>query len=173
MAVAGFSAAARRRQYPAAAGTRLEQGAVPRQRSPDHNKSEARLRGDCPRLALACHRLFGLQSIPGYLDNGVPPKYGSGAELVVASVHQNPANKQVWVTDLVGIGDIDRVIIEWRSLLRQTAHAPELDWPRWRELQTLALGMLNETESPTLTSIPPLEYHQTKRVDHRLQLRRH
>lgn len=125
------------------------------------------------RLAIACHERFGLQSIPGYLENGMPPKYGAGAEQIVAAVHKNPLSKQGWITDLVGVGDIDRVIIEWRSLLRQIAHAPELDWVRWRALQALAKTFLNETESPTLTDLPPLEYHQTKRVDHRLILRRH
>lgn len=125
------------------------------------------------RLALACHQVYGQQSIPGYLENGVPPKYGSGAEQVVASVHQNPANKPVWITDLVGTGDIDRIFIEWRSLLRQIVHAPALDWQRWQDLQSVARSFLNETQSPTLTDLPPLEYHQTKRVDHKLQLRRH
>jgi len=125
------------------------------------------------RLALACHEKFGLQSIPGYLENGVPPKYGAGAEQVVASVHKNPLNKHGWMTDLLGPGDIDRVIIEWRSLLRQIGHAPDLDWPRWRALQAMAKTILNQTESPTLTDLPPLEYHQTKRLDHRLVLRRH
>jgi len=125
------------------------------------------------RLGIVCHEKYGLQSIPGYLENGVPPKYGAGAEQIVASVHKNPLNKQVWITDLLGPGDIDRVIIEWRSLLRQIWHAPELEWARWRALQTLARTILNETESPTLTDLPPLEYHQTRRVDHRLMLRRH
>jgi superfamily II DNA/RNA helicase len=125
------------------------------------------------RLANVCHEKFGLQSIPGYLENGVPPKYGAGAELVVASVHRDPANKHAWITDLLGPGDIDRVIIEWRSLLRQISHAPDLDWPKWRELQARSKSILNETESPTLTDLPPLEYHQTRRVDHRLILRRH
>jgi hypothetical protein len=125
------------------------------------------------RLAIVCHEKYGLQSVPGYLENGVPPKYGAGAEQVVASVHKNPANKHAWVTDLLGPGDIDRVIIEWRSLLRQISHAPDLDWPRWRALQAMAKGILNETESPTMTELPPLEYHQTKRIDHRLILRRH
>ena len=125
------------------------------------------------RLALVCHERFGLQSIPGYLENGVPPKYGAGAEQVVASVHKNPMNKHAWITDLLGPGDIDRVIIEWRSLLRQIGHAPELDWPRWRALQAMAKGLLNETESPTLTDLPPLAFNQTRRVDHRLILRRH
>jgi superfamily II DNA/RNA helicase len=125
------------------------------------------------RLAIACHEKFQLLSIPGYLENGLPPKYGYGAEAVVQSVHQNPLNKQRWITDLLGAGDIDRAIIEWRSLLRQITHAPELDWPRWRALQALAKTILNETESPTLTDLPRLEYHQTRRVDHRLILRRH
>ena len=125
------------------------------------------------RLGIVCHERYGLQSIPGYLENGVPPKYGAGAEQIVASVHKNPLNKQVWTTDLLGPGDTDRVIIEWRSLLRQIAHASDLAWPRWHSLQALARTILNETASPTLTDLPPLEYHQTRRVDHRLFLPRH
>jgi hypothetical protein len=82
-------------------------------------------------------------------------------------------SKQAWITDFIGAGDIDRIIIEWRSLLRQISHAPELEWPRWKALQALARAILRETESPTLTTLPPLEYHQTKRIDHRLILRRH
>jgi superfamily II DNA/RNA helicase len=125
------------------------------------------------RLGIVCHERYGLQSIPGYLENGVPPKYGAGAEQIVTSIHKDPLAKQSWTTDLLGTGDIDRVIIEWRSLLRQIAHAPALDWPRWQDLQAMAKTILNETESPTLTELPPLEYHQTRRVDHRLILRRH
>ena len=122
---------------------------------------------------MVCHGAYGLQSIPGYLENGVPPKYGSGAETVVAAVHKNPLAKHEWVTDLLGAGDIDRIIIEWRSTLRQVSHAPPLEWPRWTALQHMARAILQETESPTLTELPPLEYHQTKRVDHRLILKRH
>jgi hypothetical protein len=125
------------------------------------------------RLAAACHERFGLQSVPGYLENGMPPKYGAGAERIVAAVHKDPQSKHAWVTDLTGPGDIDRVIIEWRSLLRQISHAPALEWNRWTELQQLAKATLNETASPTMTDLPPLEYHQTRRVDHRLILRRH
>ena len=73
----------------------------------------------------------------------------------------------------IGEGDIDRGIIEWRSLLRRTAHSPELDWPRWTELQERAKKILDETDSPTLTKLPDLEYKQTRRVDHFLKLRRH
>jgi hypothetical protein len=125
------------------------------------------------RLAVTCHEKYQLLSIPGYLENGLPLGYGYGAEAVVQSVHQNPLNKHTWVTELLGAGDIDRAIIEWRSQLRQVAHAPELDWPRWRAFQALARTILNQTESPTLTELPPLEYHQTRRIEHRLILRRH
>lgn len=125
------------------------------------------------RLAIVCHEKYKLLSIPGYLENGLPPKYGAGVEAVVQSIHKNPLNKHAWVTDLLGAGDIDRAIIEWRSLLRQIAHAPELEWPRWRAFQAMAKGILNETESPTLTELPPLEYQQTRRVDHRLNMRSH
>jgi len=125
------------------------------------------------RLALACHQAYGLQTIPGYLENGLPPKYGAGAEVIVASVHRNPEARHTWAGELLGAGDIDRAIIEWRSLLRQIAHAPALDWPRWVALQTRARSILNETRSPTLTELPPLESHQTRRIEHRLLLRRH
>ncbi len=125
------------------------------------------------RLPMACHQIYGLQSIPGYLENGVPPRYGSGAEQIVASVHKNPLSKSAWITELLGAGDIDRIIIEWRSLLRQISNAPAIEWPRWQALQALAKGILNETESPTITDLPPLDYFQTKRIDHRLVLRRH
>jgi hypothetical protein len=125
------------------------------------------------RLAMVCHAQFGLQSIPGYLENGVPPDYGAGAEEVVASIHKNPLNKHGWATDLLGPGDIDRIIIEWRSLLQQIAHAPDLDWTRWSAFQKIAKGILNETESPTMTTLPPFDYHQTRRIDHQLILRQH
>jgi superfamily II DNA/RNA helicase len=125
------------------------------------------------RLAMACQRLHGLQSIPGYLENGMPLHYGAGAEQIVAEVHKNPLSKHAWTNEWLGVGDIDRVIIEWRSTLRQIAHAPPLDWPRWTALQAMAKGILRETESPTLTDLPPLEYHQTRRLEHRLILRRH
>ena len=124
------------------------------------------------RLGLVCHQQFGLASVPGYLENGVPPKYGAGAELVVASGPQRPLEQTRLGDGPVGPGDINRVIIEWRSLLRQIAHSPDLDWPRWHALQALARTTLNETQSPTLTALPPLEHHQTRRVDHRLLLRR-
>ena len=124
------------------------------------------------RLVAACQRAYGMQRIPGYLENGVPPGYGAGAAEVVAMLHKNPLQKHRLTNDILGAGDIDRALIEWRSLLRQIAHAPKLDWPRWTGLQSIAKSILNETASPTLGQLPPLAYNQTKRMDHRLILRR-
>lgn len=124
------------------------------------------------RLAVACRRAYGSHNVEGYLENGLPPKYGSGAETVALAVHRNPLSKHRFATEFLGDGDIDRVIIEWRSLLRQIGHAPALDWPRWTELQKLARETLNDTQSPTLTDLPPLEPHQTRRMEHLLSFRR-
>lgn len=125
------------------------------------------------RLAMSCRQAYGSHTITGYLDNGAPPRYGFGAEQVVAAVHRNPANKNQWITKSLGTGDIDRVIIEWRSLLRQIGYAPDLEWDRWMELKRLASEVLNEVPSPTLKDLPPLEYHQTQRINHRLSMGRH
>ncbi|MEC8989200.1 MAG: DEAD/DEAH box helicase, partial [Verrucomicrobiota bacterium] len=97
------------------------------------------------RIPIACRERYGDVTVPGYLDAGLPPRYGSGAEQVIAAMHANPADKTNWVTDLLGAGDIDRAVIEWRSLLRQITHAPELDWTRWIELREHAGTLLAET----------------------------
>lgn len=133
-------------------------------------KGDARWAG---RIALACQKLFGTQSITGYLDNGVPPEYGAGAEQIAADVHKDPDGKDGWTTDFLGMGDIDRMIIEWRSILRQVTHSPDLEWPRWQALKERVKSILRETDSPTLAELPALDPAQTKRVNHQLSLRRH
>ncbi len=133
-------------------------------------KGDARWDG---RIAMACQRMFGPQTISGYLENGVPPEYGAGAEEIASDVHKDPDGKNGWTTDFLGIGDIDRMIIEWRSVLRQIAHAPDMEWPRWESLKDRAKSILRETDSPTLTELPALDPTQTTRVNHQLSLRRH
>jgi superfamily II DNA/RNA helicase len=125
------------------------------------------------RLALASHRAYGLINVPGYLENGLPPRYGAGASEIVHLVHRQPNKPPPPRTEILGDGDVDRLIIEWRSLLRQIAHAPQMDWPRWTAFQALARGILHQTESPTVTDLPPLSHAQKKRVDHQLVFRRH
>ncbi len=125
------------------------------------------------RLAFVCAQTYGRQTIPGYLEAGIPYEYGAGAEQIVQSIHSNPSCKHEWVGTVAEEGDIDRLIIEWRSLLRRIAHSPDLEWPRWMELKENAASVLNETESPTLKNLPELDYAQKQRLEHRLDLRRH
>jgi hypothetical protein len=125
------------------------------------------------RLAIACQRAYGTLNVPGYLEGGLPPKYGAGANDIVQLAHRHPEKRPRASGELLGEGDVDRLIIEWRSRLRQIAHAPPLQWPRWTAFQAMAKAILHETESPTVTDLPPLSYAQRKRVDHRLVFRRH
>jgi len=125
------------------------------------------------RLAFVCAQTYGRQTVNGYLEAGMPYEYGAGAEQIVQSIHANPSCKHEWVGTVAEEGDIDRLIIEWRSLLRRIAHSPDLEWPRWLQLKENAASVLNETESPTLKDLPELDYNQKKRLEHRLDLRRH
>ena len=99
-------------------------------------------------------------------------KYGCGPEQVVAGAHKNPLSKHAWVRELLGVGDIDRVLSNGGVCCARLRARPILTGRAGARCKKLAKGILRETESPTLTDLPPLEYHQTKRVDHRLILRR-
>ncbi len=125
------------------------------------------------RLADACREAYGKQQINGYLEMGMPPGYGSGAEEIAESAHKEPLARHDWTTEILGAGDIDRVLIEWRSLLRRIFHAPNLKWDRWMQLKAKASEILAETDSPTITDLPRLEYHQSQRVSHRLRFKRY
>ena len=125
------------------------------------------------RLAFVCAQTYGRQTVNGYLEAGMPYEYGAGAEQIVQSIHANPSCKHEWVGTVAEEGDIDRLIIEWRSLLRRIAHSPDLEWPRWLQLKENSASVLNETESPTLKDLPELDYNQKQRLEHRLNLRRH
>ena len=125
------------------------------------------------RLAYVCKKTYNGQSAPGYLEHGVPPEYGFGASEVIAAIHKNPEIKAQFTTPTLGVGDIDRIIIEWRSRMRQVAHSSELNNERWNAFKKLCKETLNEVESPTLTDLPPLEFSQTRRMEHTLILRKH
>ncbi|MDB4459163.1 DEAD/DEAH box helicase [bacterium] len=133
-------------------------------------EEEARWAG---RLALVCQNTYGKARITGYLENGVPPSYGNGAGEIAQFAHKESHSKSEWTHEILGAGDIDRVIIEWRSLLRRIVHAPNLKWPRWEELKSLASSALEGTESPTITELPSLEYRQSRRISHKLNMKRY
>ena len=68
------------------------------------------------------------------------------------------------ITDTLRQGDIERAIIEWRSLLRHILAAPDYDFARWRELKAAAAHHIEASVSPSMLSLPPLTASQQRRV---------
>jgi hypothetical protein len=58
-------------------------------------------------------------------------------------------------------GDIERALVEWRSLLRHIVLAPAYPLPRWTELKAAAKELVDQTTSPTsavdLAILAPLQ----------------
>jgi hypothetical protein len=133
------------------------------------------------RLADACTRAYRRISIDGWLHEGVPLQYGSGAsESVRALVAEGARAREVIdEVETAGRGDIDRLLTEWRSLLRQVAGAGPLIGDgapmtgrdhfiaeRWDEFRTLARHWLNESRADSLPDLPPLTADQRRTVNH-------
>ena len=94
---------------------------------------------------------------------GVPVHYGAGASEVIREVVTNPGGRYKITSDALRHGDVERALMEWRSLLRHLAAAPDLDWERWRELKCAAQESVARTSSPALLDFPPLLAVQQRR----------
>jgi hypothetical protein len=90
------------------------------------------------RLGLVCQRTFRNADHPGYLEFGIPTTYGAGASEVIRGIIEERLGKQEFVSETLRLGDIERALLEWRSLLRHVAHAPALPWDRWEAFQASA-----------------------------------
>jgi hypothetical protein len=60
-------------------------------------------------------------------------------------------------------GDIERALIEWRSVLRHIVLALDYDWDRWRALKAAAARFTETTASPGLPELPPLTAAQRRK----------
>lgn len=133
------------------------------------------------RLADACTRAYRRLSIDGWLHEGVPLQYGSGAsESVRALVAEGARARQVMdEVETAGRGDIDRLLTEWRSLLRQVARAGPLLGDgaamtgrdhfiaqRWDDFRALARFWLRDATADSLPDLPPLTADQRRTVNH-------
>ena len=115
------------------------------------------------RLGILCQRIYDRADYPGYLEMGTPVHYGSGASEVIREVVANPGSRYRLTTDALRSGDIERALMEWRSLLRHIVHAPDLEWDRWRALKASARHFVESTTSPALLDFPPLLAAQQQR----------
>jgi hypothetical protein len=93
---------------------------------------------------------------------GVPPGYGAGASEVIRDVVEYQVPRQKLTNELLRAGDIERAVTEWRSLLRQIVHAPDLPWDRWLQLKELARKRVDLTKSPAQQRLPELLPAQMK-----------
>lgn len=143
-------------------------------------------------LATVCERAFRRLTIEGYLHEGVPQHYGFGAsDIVRAVVAEGARARQILEQqELVGRGDLDRLLTEWRSLLRQIASSPPLSekvvnlradpgtrerqqesrrWlsDRWDDFRALARIQLGDSKTNALPDLPPLTADQRRPINHR------
>jgi hypothetical protein len=133
------------------------------------------------RLAAACNYAYRRMTIDGWLQEGVPPQYGSGASESVRAVIAEGARAREVIAEVetAGRGDLDRLLTEWRSLLRQIANAGPLLGngsplsnrdhflaERWDNFRALARDWLRDARTDTLPDLPPLTMDQRRVVNH-------
>jgi hypothetical protein len=94
------------------------------------------------RLGLCCQRAYRNADYEGYLRFGMPAEYGAGASEVVRELIENRTPVARLVSERLRAGDIERALLEWRSLLRHIVYAPAHVWSRWGALQTAAAKVL-------------------------------
>jgi superfamily II DNA/RNA helicase len=116
------------------------------------------------RLGIVCQQVYGRADHPGYLEMGVPMQYGSGASEVIRELVSNPSARYRLTNETLRRGDIERALMEWRSLLQHIVGAPSLDWERWLALQKLAAHFIGNTTSPAAVEFPPLLASQQRRI---------
>jgi hypothetical protein len=103
------------------------------------------------RLGILCQRIYGRADYPGYLTMGVPVHYGAGASEVVRALVADPRSRHKLTSELLRHGDIERALVEWRSILRHIVLAPAYPLLRWTELKQAVEKLVDKTASPTST----------------------
>ncbi|MEQ9823637.1 MAG: DEAD/DEAH box helicase [Puniceicoccaceae bacterium] len=116
------------------------------------------------RLSYVCRESYGSVSHPGYLHRGLPEEYGEGGSELVFNLSKSARWKYEIIGGEISEGDVERVWLEWKSVLRQIANAPEFPWSRWQELQAQARERIQiATTSHNLLDLPALTVRQRSR----------
>jgi superfamily II DNA/RNA helicase len=123
------------------------------------------------RLAYACQKAYRKFTSEGFLMDGMPINYGSGGAEIIRTLREKNYVSLEKMSEHVHRGDIDRLLIEWKSLLRQVAHAgAEPSWPRWTKFQALCRAEFTQYERVSLPGLPVIPAEQQKPMSHRLAL---
>lgn len=133
------------------------------------------------RLAGVCEKAYRRLTIDGWLKDGVPIHYGYGASEVVHALVADHARARDALAECetAGKGDMDRLLTEWRSLLRQVVAAGPLVGDgapmngrdhfiaeRWENFRALARSWLHEARADALPELPPLTADQRRVINH-------
>ena len=122
------------------------------------------------RLSFLCRQAFGFENCMGYLRKGLPLDYGEGASEVVRDYQLFKSSFLNDEEDL-RIGDVERVITEWKSLMSVIAHAPKLESKRWHNLQILAGEFVKSRENVEESILfPELPSRQRSRFHYRKEI---
>jgi hypothetical protein len=125
------------------------------------------------RLAYACQKAYRRFQSDGFLADGVPVNYGAGGAEIIRALRTKKYVPMQGLEEQVHRGDVDRLIIEWKSVLRQVAGAPaDAAWPRWTEFRQLCRGELEQYARTGLPTLPILTADQEKPISHRLTIGR-
>jgi hypothetical protein len=124
------------------------------------------------RLAHACQKAYRRFTSDGFLVDGMPINYGAGGAEIVRQLRAKKYVPMEGLEDHVHRGDIDRLLIEWKSLLRQVATATvDASWPRWTEFQALCRAECAIYERTSLPGLPVITAEQQKPISHRVSVR--
>ena len=103
--------------------------------------------GPSHRLSAVAREIYGHIDHEGYLEGGLCPGFGEGT-CEALSLHRSGGMRALEKeTDSIRRGDIERAILEWKSLLRHLLHAEDPLFPRWNELQAAARQALEKPVS--------------------------
>ncbi len=123
------------------------------------------------RLAYACQKAYRRFTSEGFLVDGMPVNYGAGGAEIVRALRQKGYVPMQGLEEHVHRGDVDRLLIEWKSLLRQIATATvDASWARWSEFQALCRAEVAQYERTSLPGLPVITAEQQKPVNHRLSM---
>lgn len=129
--------------------------------------------GGSERLAIASREIYGHVDYEGYLITGLSEGYGEGTWEAIETFLSSGMRG---FTDVpVSLGDIERAILEWQSLLRHVIHAPPADTGRWEDFQNAAAAALREPKGKHTVDWAnhlPLAYRQPRRTEKFIRLER-
>lgn len=115
------------------------------------------------RLGALCQQRFERADYSGYLDMGVPVNHGAGAAEIVRQVIVDGVPPQKLLTETLRRGDIERAIVEWRSLVRHVSKAPDYPLERWSRLKAECARYAEAGDSQDILNLLPLLPAQQQR----------